>query len=243
MKWGQRERVKRGEYNLGNNRVLGYDCVDGVLVPNKDADAVRLIYALYLQGKSIEEIRRRLEDIGVKSRKGSLISHGDILYILKNETYKGDKLLQKTHPKDLITKKPDPKVEFESNYLEGDHEAIVDEETWSAVQQKMEENKKMEAVVGHRGGRPHFLYGKIFCGECGEPMIRRTVNGPGGAKCKTWVCRSRNKGKCKGRNVKEENLMATIQNQLGGQFDEGVFSVKIQSVKICPEKIVVAQRV
>ena len=26
-------RFTRGEYNLGNNRILGYDCVDGVLVP------------------------------------------------------------------------------------------------------------------------------------------------------------------------------------------------------------------
>jgi DNA invertase Pin-like site-specific DNA recombinase len=53
VKWGQRERVKRGEFNLGNNRLLGYDTVDGKLVPNEYADSVRLIYTLYLQGVSI----------------------------------------------------------------------------------------------------------------------------------------------------------------------------------------------
>ena len=28
VKWAYRERFKRGEYNLGNNRILGYDSVD-----------------------------------------------------------------------------------------------------------------------------------------------------------------------------------------------------------------------
>ena len=35
VKWGQRERVKRGEFNLGNNRLFGYDTMDGKLVPNE----------------------------------------------------------------------------------------------------------------------------------------------------------------------------------------------------------------
>lgn len=117
------------------------------------------------------------------------------MYILQNETYKGDKLLQKTHPKDLITKRPDPRVAFESNYLENDHKAIVGKDVWDAVQRKISRNKELEAVVGHRGGQPHFLYGKVFCGSCGSPMVRRTVNGTGEEKCKVWVCRERFKGK------------------------------------------------
>lgn len=212
MKWGQRERVKRGEYNLGNNRILGYDCVDGKLVPNDDADAIRLIYALFLEGKTIEEIRRQLADIGVQTRKGTRLSRNNILYILKNETYRGDKLLQKTHPKDLITKRPDPNVPFESKYLIGDHEALIAPAVWDAVQQKLKRNNELTEVVGHRGGQPHFLYGKVFCGECGAPMTRRTVNGPGGMKIKTWICREKRNGSgCKGRNVKEEELLAVSE--------------------------------
>lgn len=65
---------------------------------------------------------------------------------------------------------------------------------WDAVRAKLEENKKIGEVVGHRGGQPHFLYGKVFCGECGAPMTRRTVNGPGGEKIKTWICREKRKG-------------------------------------------------
>lgn len=77
----------------------------------------------------------------------------------------------------------------------------------------------MECVVGHRGGRPHFLYGKVFCGACGAPMTRRTVNSVGGAKCKVWTCRERHNGRkgngCKGRNISEEELLSAISDQLG----------------------------
>ena len=207
IRWGYRERYKRGEYNLGNNRILGYDSVDGKLVPNQDADIIRLIYTLFIEDRTVEEIIRTLTDLGVTTRNGKPLSRNAILYILKNETYKGDKLLQKQPPKDFITKKPDPNAEYESNYLENDHEPIVERNVWDAVAAKLKKNKDIEEVVGHRGGQPHFLYGKVFC-ECGAPMTRRTVNGPGGQKIKTWICRDKRKGTgCKGRNVKEEELL------------------------------------
>lgn len=208
IRWGYRERFKRGEYNLGNNRILGYDCVDGKLVPNQDADTIRLIYTMFLQGSNVEEIIRRLTGMGVMTRNGTPLGRNGILYILRNEAYKGDKQLQKRPPKNFITKKPDPTIPFESKYLENDHEAIVSRSVWDAVQRKLEENKAIEEMVGHRGGQPHFLYGKVFCGECGAPMTRRTVNGPGGGKIKTWICREKRKGSgCKCRNVKEEELL------------------------------------
>ena len=208
IRWGYRERFKRGEYNLGNNRILGYDCVDGKLVPNQDADTIRLIYTMFLQGSNVEEIIRKLTGMGVMTRNDTPLGRNGILYILRNEAYKGDKQLQKRPPKNFITKKPDPTIPFESKYLENDHEAIVSRSVWDAVQRKLEENKAIEEVVGHRGGQPHFLYGKVFCGECGAPMTRRTVNGPGGGKIKIWICREKRKGSgCKCRNVKEEELL------------------------------------
>ena len=213
IRWGYKERFERGEYNLGNNRILGYDSVNGKLVPNAYADGIRLIYTLFLDGKSIEEIRRLLADFGLKSRNGTMLSHNAILYILKNETYKGDKLLRKKPPRNFITKKPDPNAEYKSIYLTDDHEAIVSKELWEAVAEKLKKNKEFQDVVGHRGGQPHFLYGKVFC-ECGAPMTRRTVNGPGGVKIKTWICREKRKGNCKGRNVKEEELLALTAEKI-----------------------------
>lgn len=237
VKWAYRERFKRGEYNLGNNRILGYDSVDGKLVPNSDADGVRMIYQLYLEGKSIEEIRRLLAGIGVTTRNGTPLSHHDILYILQNESYRGDKLLQKQAPKDYLTKKPDKRVPYESNYLEGDHEPIVEPKAWDAVQERIKQNMNLMEAVGHLGGRPHFLYGKVFCADCGSPFTRRTFTGYKGVKYKAWVCSDRQLGRrgngCMMRTIKENDLLAELCRQMGWeQFDEEGFERSVERVVV-----------
>ena len=47
--------------------------------------------------------------------------------MVSNETYVGDKRLQKKAPLDYLTKKPNPNQKVESNYLWDDHEAIIAE--------------------------------------------------------------------------------------------------------------------
>ena len=68
VRWAIKERVKRGEHNLGNNRVLGYDCVDGKLVPNKDAPIIREIFEMYLAGAGLVTIREKLTRDGIMGK-------------------------------------------------------------------------------------------------------------------------------------------------------------------------------
>ena len=240
VRWGYQERFKRGEYNLGNNRILGYDSVDGKLVPNEDAGVIRSIFRQYADGVSIEAIRMGLAELGVLTKNGTPLSKSNIQYILRNETYRGDKHLWKQPQKDFITKKVNPNVEQESIYLKNDHEAIIDEETWAAVQKRIEEMKSLKSVVGHTGGQPHFLYGKIFCGDCGEPMKRRTFKSKSGKSYKAWMCRERMKkgSGCEMRIVKEENLIAEICEMLGWvEFDEGQFSREVVRVDVYGDRL------
>ena len=168
--------------------------------------------------------------------------YNNIMYILQNETYMGDKLLQKQPPKNFLTKKPDERVPYESNYLENDHEAIVDRKTWDTVQEIIRQKRAVTAAVGRIGGRPHFLYGKLFCGECGEPMTRRTLNGPTGIKHKIWTCRGRHEGRkgngCKLRNVKEGMLLQAIEDSIGGEI-KAENAEKIKRVIITEDDIAV----
>jgi hypothetical protein len=39
--------MSQGVYHIGNNRVLGYDEIDGELKPNKDAWIVKTIFELF----------------------------------------------------------------------------------------------------------------------------------------------------------------------------------------------------
>ncbi len=240
VRWGYQERFKRGEYNLGNNRILGYDSVDGKLVPNGDAGVIRSIFRQYADGVSIEAIRMGLAELGVLTKNGTPLSKSNIQYILRNETYRGDKHLWKQPQKDFITKKVNPNVEQESIYLENDHEALIDEETWAAVQKRIEEMKLLKSVVGHTGGQPHFLYGKVFCGDCGEPMKRRTFKLKSGESYKAWMCRERMKkgSSCEMRIVREEDLIAEICEMLGwDEFNEGRFSREVVRVDVYEDRL------
>ena len=203
-------RYARGEYNLGNNRILGYDCRKGKLVPNDEAWIVREIFKRFLAGQNYTEIVDALEKMGAKSKRGKKrFSVETLRNMLTNETYVGDKRLQKQPPKDYLTKKPDPNREYKTYYLKDDHEPLIDRETWDKVQEILNKREE-EAKIGiyRTNGEHHELYGKIFCGECGAPFVRRTFRDKKGNHYKSWNCRERQKGSgCVCHAVREERLM------------------------------------
>lgn len=241
-------RFARGEYNLGNNRILGYDCVDGELVPNKDAWIVKEVFRRFIEGESYRQIAKGLEELGAQSlhsKKGFGVE--TLRYMVSNETYVGDKRLQKKAPLDYLTKKPNPNQKVESNYLWDDHEAIIDRETWDKAQEILEKRKELAKVGIHKTNREHhFLYGKVFCGECGAPFLRRTLKAAGGFKTqstyKAWNCRNRQKGKgnerCGNRFIKEEELIDAILRELEWlNMDQERFEKEVSKVLVYPDHI------
>lgn len=230
-------RFARGEYNLGNNRILGYDSEDGVLVPNKDAWIVKEVFRRFLAGESYRQIAKGLKEMGAEclhSKRGFGVE--TLRYMISNETYVGDKCLQKKAPVDYLTKKPDPNRKAMSNYLYDDHEAIIDRETWDKAQAILKERKELAKTGVYKTNREHhFLYGKVFCGECGAPFLRRTFNGSN--PYKAWNCRNRQKGKgeikCGNRFIREEQLLNQIQEELGwSDMDKEQFQKEVSRVLV-----------
>ena len=132
--------------------------------------------------------------------------------------------------------------------LLGHHEAIVEPAVWDTVQEMLKQKKDFENTVGHRGGQPHFLYGKLFCGECGEPMTRRTLRGYKGERYKAWTCRERHKGRkgngCTCRTVRETDLIAAICVQMGWErFDEERFGPEVARVVVTESGVEVSKTV
>ena len=230
-------RFARGEYTLGNNRILGYDSEDGVLVPNKDAWIVKEVFRRFLAGESYRQIAKGLKDMGAEclhSKRGFGVE--TLRYMISNETYVGDKCLQKKTPVDYLTKKPDPNRKAMSNYLYDDHEAIIDRETWDKAQAILKERKELAKAGVYKTNREHhFLYGKVFCGECGAPFLRRTFNGS--TPYKAWNCRNRQKGKgeikCGNRFIREKQLLNQIQEELGwSDMDKEQFQKEVSRVLV-----------
>ncbi len=144
VRWSYQARFARGEYCLGSNRILGYDCDPGTrkLVPNGDAWIIRLVFRLYLEGLSCRRIADELSARGAKTLRGRpRFGTSTIRYILGNETYVGDKQLQKRPPVSHLTKRPDPTLPHRSYYLRGDHEPLIDRDTWERAQAMLDRKK------------------------------------------------------------------------------------------------------
>ena len=218
VRWRYANRFAEGNYNLGSNRIFGYDCVKGKLVPNENAPIVRRIFELFTSGASIAKIERKLADDGICGmRKGQPLTGNVIRGMLRNETYVGDKRLQKNPPLDFLTKRPDPNAKHVSYYLQDDHETIVDRQTWETAQVLLDrkQDEVSSGIYRHSEQRP--LYGKLFCGVCGAPYTRRTFREceeRGGGQYKAWNCRERQRGRkgngCRNRIVREEELLKEV---------------------------------
>ena len=134
-------RSARGECHLGSNRLLGYDEVGGKLMPNQDAWIVKEVYSQFLQGKSYREIANRIASLGGRTLRGKpCLSPGTIRYMLMNEAYMGDRILQKTLPKQDMTQRP--VTPYPPNRLQNDHPALIDRAAWQQVQEILRRRKK-----------------------------------------------------------------------------------------------------
>lgn len=214
--WSYEKLGRQGIRHIGNNRVLGYDEIDGVLTPNEQAWIPKLIFETFAQGLPLCSIIKLLEiNEAKRMRSDNDFNVKAIQTMLKNEIYVGDRRIQKAPHTDYKTKKPKWGEEYESFYVEEDHEGIVSREVWDKVQAKLEEASRKRADGIHEKRHSHFLYGRFICGECGEAMTRKTLRG----QKKVWVCKDRKLGSkgngCKNLIIPEDELLEALSETLG----------------------------
>ena len=92
IKWGIKQHAAQGTSKLYNRKCYGYyNDEDGNLaIDEKEAKNVRLIFNLYLQGKSVLGIVKELERLGIKSPTGKATwPKRTIDVMLSNEKYMG----------------------------------------------------------------------------------------------------------------------------------------------------------
>lgn len=236
VKWSYRRMAEKGIRHIGNNRMLGYDEINGKLTPNKDAWIARMIFEEYAAGKAPSEILAHLRDRGAQRlRSDKPFIWSAALVILQNEVYVGDRLIQKAPPQDFLTKKPDNTEAYDSKYIRDDHEAIVSREVWDKVQARLKKEKDTRESGLNIRNTSHFLYGKVFCPACGEPYRRYTARRGNGVHYKTWRCRGHAHGSgCKNRHIEELELFQGIADVL--EIDVGTISAETVD---CLERITV----
>ena len=119
--------------------LLGYDKdEDGNLVINPDeAETVKVIYYLYLNGFSISEIADLLTEYGRKTKLGNTEwNPGSIMKIIQNERHCGNVLARKTWTPSYLNHKSKKNNNDRNQYRQRDHhEAIVSREVFNAANQ------------------------------------------------------------------------------------------------------------
>ena len=139
VKWSQKKKNLSGKYVLNTWQLLGYETNTNkkVVVVEKEAKFIREIYKRYLEGETINDIARYLEENNCKTPYGHTKWNDTTLRnILKNEKYCGDALLQKTFtPNFMNHKKIKNTGEKAKYYIRDGHPAIIDRETFKKAQE------------------------------------------------------------------------------------------------------------
>lgn len=222
VKWGIQKRMRNGTYHTRMN-LLGYRQTkeNEIIIIPEEAETVRKIYSLYLDGYSIKGICTYLEQRGFKTVTGSCKwSNNTVAGILANEKYVGDILYQKTYTENCISKKAKVNNGEMTKYLVSNHHtAIISRDVFKAVQlertrRTAERKKSSKGITGQGQYSSKYVFSEILvCGDCGSHMKRR-IKSNGEEQVVYWRCLNRTdngKSACpKSKGIKETDLQDAV---------------------------------
>ena len=151
IKFGIHQRMREGKALLNHTRFLGYtkDAEGQLVIVPEEAEIVRKIFSLYLEGNGVRKIKRYLEEHGIRTVTGkSEWSTSTIDRMLSNEKYMGTLLLQKTYTPDFLTgKQVKNRGELIMYMVENAHEAIGEKKVFEACEDAMQELSNILRIV------------------------------------------------------------------------------------------------
>lgn len=151
---------------------LGYDLDDDkrLIINHHEADAVRLIFSMYISGYGNKAIADFLNEKGYRTKKGKEFSQYSFFDILDNEKYTGVYVFNKTAPKGYNNKRNNHKRKSDEEIIriENGCPAIISKEMFQKAKDRRTFNRQ------HRGqfGCEHLYLcsGKVICGHCMKIM-------------------------------------------------------------------------
>ena len=197
VKWGINKRMQNGTYACRFN-LLGYrrdKVTREIQIVPEEAETVKKIFRMYLQGMSLDQIKAYLENNNILTVTGNTVwDKGVIRSMLTNEKYVGDVMFQKTYREDCISKKVRIKRGEMDRYLVTDnHPAIIDRDTFRLVKRELvrrsSKQRVSEKAITELGkySAKYALSELLICDICGSPFRRKTWTRKGVKKI-YWRC-------------------------------------------------------
>ncbi len=219
---------KKGEY-IGAFAVYGYRKDERnknqLVIDEYAAGVVRDIFTMKLCGLSQQAIADKLNADGILSpmeyKKSIGINletsfkksaqarwcYNSVTRILKNEIYTGTLAQGKQTTPNYKIKTRVMKPEEEWVKVENTHEAIIPAKDFALVQGLLAQDTR----ISPEKEALYPLAGLLYCGDCKEPMVRKTIPA-GGKKYIYYVCSGNKKGRssCSPHRIPEAELTETV---------------------------------
>jgi len=148
---GLTENALKCKYN-GGTLPIGYtiDSEQFFQLDPLTAPAVLLAFKSYAEGASMQEVTDQMNIKGIRTKRGGKISVNSVTRMLHNRKYIGE-------------------YSYRDIVQPGGIPAIVPQDLFDKVQERMAANKK--APAKHKAEDEYLLTTKLFCGKCGCLMV------------------------------------------------------------------------
>lgn len=176
---GRIQKAREGKWN-GGFAPYGYQLIDGKLQINEEeAEAIRVIFDQYVHTDiGANGVAKYLENHGIhkiqrQNGKNPLFDAHLVRLILKNPVYCGKIAYGRRKTEKVHGTRNEYHLVEQDNYIlvDGQHDAIIEEDVWQAAQIKLiAQAKKYEHVNRGKDTKTHLLSGIVRCPVCGAGM-------------------------------------------------------------------------
>ena len=176
---GRIQKAREGKWN-GGFAPYGYQLIDGKLQINEEeAEAIRVIFDQYVHTDiGANGVAKYLENHGIhkiqrQNGKNPLFDAHLVRLILKNPVYCGKIAYGRRKTEKVHGTRNEYHLVEQDNYIlvDGQHDAIIEEDVWQAAQVKLiAQAKKYEHVNRGKDTKTHLLSGIVRCPVCGAGM-------------------------------------------------------------------------
>jgi site-specific DNA recombinase len=234
MKWRIQKDFNEGII-WGGKSCLGYKLENRKLemIP-EEAEHVRLIFQLYIEGLGADTIGKILDSKGVKPKHAPKWSRSTIMQIISNYNYTGDLILQKTFRDNHLTKRKIMNTgELDQYLIKNNHVAIISHEVFDKAQRIRKEKRKQSISPSIQKHYP--FKGMMRCGVCGRAYVRKSTPSKHIWKCTLSVTKGIEA--CSAKQVPDSQIIEASNYILNRtEFDENYFKSKVETIEVMPER-------
>lgn len=224
VKRGMTEKVSRG--GAVCVPAFGYKIIDKKYVIDEETSPlIKKIFNDYLNGVGSSTIARNLNLMGIKTTRGNKWENRTVDYILQNPVYIGK--IRWNPKRKTIRNYKDPDIMI----VNGQHEPIIDENTFDKVQTIIEHNRKVSAKYVHSNiSEEYMLHGLVKCSDCGANL---TMSAKGkGLQCSNYI-----HGKCQTSHyISLKKINELVLTGIEQAFKEGNFNIVVKHQSNLPNE-------